>query len=58
MSTFGYMGKVLHLDLTSGEYETEELDLDASRGYLGSSCHVFRRYGICRLLDIRKRVGQ
>ncbi|MGD8986195.1 MAG: aldehyde ferredoxin oxidoreductase N-terminal domain-containing protein, partial [Desulfobacteraceae bacterium] len=35
MSTFGYMGKVLHLDLTSGEYETEELDLDAARGYLG-----------------------
>ena len=35
MSAFGYMGKVLHLDLTSGEYETEDLDLDASRGYLG-----------------------
>jgi aldehyde:ferredoxin oxidoreductase len=35
MSTFGYMGKVLHLDLTSGEYEIEALNLDAARGYLG-----------------------
>jgi len=35
MSTFGYMGKVLHLDLTSGEHEIEALNLDAARGYLG-----------------------
>jgi aldehyde:ferredoxin oxidoreductase len=35
MKIFGYMGKVLRLDLTTGEYETEELDLGAARGYLG-----------------------
>lgn len=35
MSTFGYMGKVLSVDLTSGEFEGKKLDLDAARGYLG-----------------------
>ncbi len=35
MDTFGYMGKVLHMDLTSGEWEVKSLDLDAARDYLG-----------------------
>jgi aldehyde:ferredoxin oxidoreductase len=35
MSTFGYMGKVLHVDLTTGEHEIEVIDLDAARRYLG-----------------------
>ncbi len=35
MSPFGYMGKVIHVDLTSGEHETKALDLNAARDYLG-----------------------
>jgi aldehyde:ferredoxin oxidoreductase len=35
MSTFGYMGKALHVDLTTGEYETKALDLNAARDYMG-----------------------
>ncbi len=35
MSAFGYMGKFLHVDLTSGEHETKGLDLKAARDYLG-----------------------
>ena len=31
----GYMGKVLHVDLSSGEYETKALDLNAARDYVG-----------------------
>jgi aldehyde:ferredoxin oxidoreductase len=31
----GYMGKVLHVDLTSGQYETKALDLDAAQDYVG-----------------------
>jgi aldehyde:ferredoxin oxidoreductase len=31
----GYMGKVLHVDLTSGQYETKALDLDAAQHYVG-----------------------
>jgi aldehyde:ferredoxin oxidoreductase len=29
------MGKILHVDLTSGEFQTQELDLDAAQAYLG-----------------------
>jgi aldehyde:ferredoxin oxidoreductase len=35
MSTFGYMGKVLHVDLSSGEQEIKALDLDAAQDYVG-----------------------
>jgi aldehyde:ferredoxin oxidoreductase len=35
MNTFGYMGKVLHVDLTSGEHEIKALDLDAAQDYVG-----------------------
>ena len=35
MSAFGYMGKVLHVDLTSGEHEIKALDLDTARDYVG-----------------------
>lgn len=35
MTPFGYMGKVLHVDLASGEWEVKSLDLDAARDYLG-----------------------
>jgi aldehyde:ferredoxin oxidoreductase len=35
MNTFGYMGKVLHVDLASGEHEIKALDLDAARDYVG-----------------------
>jgi aldehyde:ferredoxin oxidoreductase len=31
----GYMGKILHVDLTTGRIETEELDYDFARTYLG-----------------------
>jgi aldehyde:ferredoxin oxidoreductase len=32
---YGYMGKILHADLTSGKFETKELPLDQARSYLG-----------------------
>jgi aldehyde:ferredoxin oxidoreductase len=35
MNTFGYMGKVLHVDLNSGEHEVKGLDLDAAQDYVG-----------------------
>ena len=35
MTTFGYMGKILHADLTSEKFETKELPLDQARSYLG-----------------------
>jgi aldehyde:ferredoxin oxidoreductase len=35
MTAHGYMGKVLHVDLTSGEHETKALDLNAARDYVG-----------------------
>ena len=35
MSAPGYMGKVLHVDLRSGEFETKKLDLDVARDYVG-----------------------
>ena len=35
MSAFGYMGKVLHVDLGSGEHEVKTLDLDAARDHVG-----------------------
>ena len=35
MKTFGYMGKILHVDLTSGDFEVERLDLDEARDHLG-----------------------
>jgi len=35
MSTFGYMGKILHVDLSSEQFEIKKLDLDAARDYLG-----------------------
>ena len=35
MSTFGYMGKVLHVDLSSKEHEIKALDLDAAKDYAG-----------------------
>ncbi len=36
MTALGYMGRVLHVDLTSGEFEIKELDLDAARDHLGA----------------------
>jgi aldehyde:ferredoxin oxidoreductase len=35
MSAFGYMGKILYVDLSSQEFEIKDLDLDAARDYLG-----------------------
>jgi aldehyde:ferredoxin oxidoreductase len=35
MTANGYMGKVLHVDLRSGEFETNKLDLDIARDYVG-----------------------
>lgn len=35
MSAPGYMGEVLHVDLTSREYETKALDLNAAQDYVG-----------------------
>ncbi len=35
MTAHGYMGKVLHVDLTSGEQEIRALELDAARDYVG-----------------------
>jgi len=35
MTTFGYMGKILHVDLSSEQFEIKDLDLDAARDYLG-----------------------
>ena len=35
MSAFGYMGKILHVDLSSEQFEIKNLDLDAARDYLG-----------------------
>jgi len=35
MSAFGYMGKILHVDLSSEQFEIQNLDLDAARDYLG-----------------------
>jgi aldehyde:ferredoxin oxidoreductase len=35
MSAFGYMGKILHVDLSSEQFEINDLDLDAARDYLG-----------------------
>lgn len=35
MAIFGYMGKILYVDLTSKEFETRELPLDQVRSYLG-----------------------
>jgi aldehyde:ferredoxin oxidoreductase len=35
MSAPGYMGKVLHVDLRSEEFETKKLDLDVARDYVG-----------------------
>ena len=35
MSTFGFMGKALHVDLSSGEQEIEALNLDAAQDYVG-----------------------
>ena len=35
MSAFGYMGKILHVDLSSEKFEIKNLDLDAARNYLG-----------------------
>jgi aldehyde:ferredoxin oxidoreductase len=35
MNTFGYMGKVLHVDLNSGEHEIKALDLNAAQDYVG-----------------------
>jgi aldehyde:ferredoxin oxidoreductase len=29
------MGKILHVDLTSEQFEIKNLDLDAARNYLG-----------------------
>ncbi|MBW2616463.1 MAG: hypothetical protein JRD02_09855, partial [Deltaproteobacteria bacterium] len=35
MTFSGYIGKILYVDLTSGEFERKDLDLDAARTYLG-----------------------
>jgi len=35
MSAFGYIGKILHVDLSSEQFEIKNLDLDAARDYLG-----------------------
>lgn len=35
MTAFGYMGKILHADLTSEKFEEKELSLDRARDYLG-----------------------
>jgi aldehyde:ferredoxin oxidoreductase len=35
MDYYGYMGKVLHVDLTTGEIREEDLDLDLARDYIG-----------------------
>ena len=35
MTVFGYMGKILHIDLTSADYEAMDLSHDATQTYLG-----------------------
>jgi aldehyde:ferredoxin oxidoreductase len=35
MTAFGYMGKILHADLTSEKFEIKELPLEQARSYLG-----------------------
>jgi aldehyde:ferredoxin oxidoreductase len=35
MTPFGYMGKILYVDLTSEQFEIKELELNAARAYLG-----------------------
>jgi aldehyde:ferredoxin oxidoreductase len=35
MNAYGYMGKILHVDLTSEDFEIKELQLDQARSYLG-----------------------
>ena len=35
MSAFGYMGKILHVDLSSEQFEIKNLDLGAANTYLG-----------------------
>jgi aldehyde:ferredoxin oxidoreductase len=35
MTSFGYMGKILHVDLSSEKFEVEKLEPDAARAYLG-----------------------
>jgi aldehyde:ferredoxin oxidoreductase len=35
MSSFGYMGRILHVELSSGQFAVEDLELDAARAYLG-----------------------
>jgi aldehyde:ferredoxin oxidoreductase len=35
MQYYGYMGKILHVDLTSGDIREEDLDLDLARNYIG-----------------------
>jgi aldehyde:ferredoxin oxidoreductase len=35
MTPYGYMGKILHVDLTSAHHEVKGLDLEVARSYLG-----------------------
>jgi len=35
MTIFGYMGKILHVDLSSEQFEIKDLDLDAATDHLG-----------------------
>ena len=35
MTAFGYMGKILHADLGSGQFEIKDIELDSAMAYLG-----------------------
>ncbi|MBW2118628.1 MAG: hypothetical protein JRH09_12010 [Deltaproteobacteria bacterium] len=35
MTTYGYMGKILHVDLETGHFEIKDLELDSAMAYLG-----------------------
>src|SRR4030042_852736 len=49
MSYYGYAGKILHIDLTSGKSITEPLDLDMAEKYIGG-CGVAERM-LCDILS-------
>jgi len=35
MNVFGYVGKVLHIDLGSEQFEIKDIELDSAMAYLG-----------------------
>ena len=35
MSFFGYVGKILHVNLESGKFEIKDIELDSAMAYLG-----------------------